>query len=331
MRKPKRIEIGRGDLVQGPIVTADAVYAAVKDDVTVRLDRRSLRKLWEVGSDNLWLGRAIGERLITVGGNVAGVRSTMDGQLLWTAPTRFMGVGLWRDRAIIDSQEGLELREPETGAVLQVYVVPGGYTDGRHLICGDLAILQCNRVVIKAFDLASGQVEWERPLVEELQRRLSARSEFADLRMAIGSQLDDLVVYHGGATFGIASGDGSVVWHADVWSPYAWPTVHEGRIYGQCVERFWALAEDTGATVYDVTHSELRRAGREKTGTVYKGRMAVASELGCLAIFNLADGSLASVYESKVPLWRTAEADGRLFVATGDGGLLVFDESIWGL
>jgi len=91
------------------------------------------------------------------------------------------------------------------------------------------------------------------------------------------------------------------------------------------------LDEDTGATVYDVTHSELRRAGREKTGTVYKGRMAVSSELGCLAIFNLSDGSLASVYESKVPLWRTAEADGRLFVATGDGGLLVFDESIWGL
>lgn len=327
--KPRRIEVGRGEIVQGPLVTSDAVYAGTREDVTVRLDRQALRKVWEVDSQELRLGRAIGNDLLTVGGKVGGVRSADDGRLLWTAPTRFMGVGVWQGNAIIDSKAGLELRDTHTGDLLQTHSVRGDYS-GRLLVCGDLAILESERTS-KALNLVTGQLAWERALADEMRARLPAPTDTAAIKMSAGSRPELLIAFHAGGTFAVSATDGSIVWHANVWSVYAWPTVHEGRVYGQCVKRFWALDEATGAVIYDVTHEQLRQAYREKNGTIYKGRMAVASEMGYLAVFGLADGALVSLYETKLPLWRTAEADGRLLVATGDGALLVFDESIWGL
>jgi hypothetical protein len=137
---------------------------------------------------------------------------------------------------------------------------------------------------------------------------------------------------HGGWSFGCSLKDGSILWHVPFWSPPdSWPTVHGGRLYILLRDRLVATEEATGRIVYDVTHPELRNSYREKRGTVYSDRLAIATESGHLAVFNTGDGSLLSLYESKVPLWSTAEADGRLLVATGDGTLLVFDESIWAI
>ena len=87
----------------------------------------------------------------------------------------------------------------------------------------------------------------------------------------------------------------------------------------------------TGDLLYDVAHRELERiAYREKMGTVFRDRLAVAYESGVLAVFNVADGTLVRFYQDRAALWQTAEVDGRLLVATDEGVLLLFDESIWG-
>jgi outer membrane protein assembly factor BamB len=327
--KPRRIEVGRGEIVQGPVVTSDAVYAGTKEDVTIRFDRQTLRKVWGVSSQGLRLGRAITDDLLTVGGKVGGVRATDDGRLLWTAPTRFMGVGAWEGRAIVDSDEGLELRDPRTGGVVVTHVIAGGYW-GRLLTNGDLAILESEHCT-KALNLATGHLEWVRPLEDEMQRRLPARTDSGAIRLAVGSRPHNLIAFYSGATFAVSAADGSILWHAPVWGPDTWPSVHRGRIYALFWDRFFALDEETGAVVYDVHHPTLKNAFRQKTGTVFRDRIAVALEIGWLAIFNLTNGSLVTLFDAKAPLWRTAEADGRLLVATGDGALLVFDESIWGL
>jgi outer membrane protein assembly factor BamB len=109
------------------------------------------------------------------------------------------------------------------------------------------------------------------------------------------------------------------------------PIVTSDAIYAGLKENVTVrLDRHTLKKVWEVD-SRSWNAGREKTGTLYRGRLAIGCELGYLAIFNLADGALVTVYQAKAPLWRTEEADGRLLVGTGDGDLLVFDESIWGV
>ena len=157
MLKPKRISLGRPDIVTGPEVSADAVYAGITMGVTVRLDRRELREVWDVYSEDFGVGQTIGDAFLTVSGpGVGGVRSTADGRLLWKAPSRFSGASVWQQWVVVDSERGIELRDPATGELSRVHAVPGGYR-GRGLTCGSSAILQTHRIV-KAFDLDSGQI-----------------------------------------------------------------------------------------------------------------------------------------------------------------------------
>ena len=76
--------------------------------------------------------------------------------------------------------------------------------------------------------------------------------------------------------------------------------------------------------VYDVPDERLRGAYSAKAGTICEGKLAIPNESGHLVVFDVKDGSLVWLYRYKGQLWRTAEADGRLLVATGDGKLLVF-------
>jgi outer membrane protein assembly factor BamB len=328
--RPRTIEIGRGNTIEGPVVTGDAIYAADKDDMTVRLDRQTLNDVWEVQSKGFWLGSSIGDGFLTVGAREGGIRSAAEGRLLWCAPTRFMGVGQWRGHAIIDSGAGMEIRDVRSGTILRLHEVPGGY-EAWKLVYDDWAILETEHTV-KAFDLSSGRLVWERGVFAEIRSRLPVTSDSRRaLKMSRGTRPNLLVASYDGSTFGVSVTDGSLLWHARAWQPYGWPTAQGGRVYALCLNRFRAIDEETGVIVYDVEHPELKGAYRDKTGTFYKDRIAIANESGHLAVFRLSDGALISLYTAKVPLWRTAEADGRLLVGTGVGTLLVFDESIWGL
>jgi hypothetical protein len=57
--------------------------------------------------------------------------------------------------------------------------------------------------------------------------------------------------------------------------------------------------------------------------------MAMPFESGHLAVFDIESGELVQYYKGRAPLWQAAEVDGRLLITTGDGSILVFDESVW--
>ncbi len=329
--KPKRIDVARqGEILAGPLVSSDGVFVGAKDDVTVRLDRRSLKPVWKVESDKYRIAALVNDELMTVGGKPGGgVRSTRDGKLLWSAPSRFFGAGVWRNYVDIDGGAGLELRDPRTGDLARTITVAGG-SDHPGTTCGDLWILPTGTPYVKGISLVSGELVWQRELVSEMAPHVSEAERQNAVTITPGSLEGVFVVRHGDATFGCSLKDGSIVWHAPVAVPYYWPNVAAGRVYVLLFDRFIAVDEATGRILYDVTHSELDSAYRAKAGTIYRDRLAIPNESGHLAVFNLADGALVSLHEDKLPLWRTAEADGRLFVTTGDGKLLVFDESIWG-
>jgi outer membrane protein assembly factor BamB len=329
--KPKKITVAReGEILAGPLVSSDGIFVGAKDHVTVRLDRRSLKSVWSVESDKYRIGQLINDELMTVGGKPGGgVRSTADGRLLWSAPTRFFGVGVWQ-RCVLLHGSDLELRDPAMGDLIRGIKVTGGYDDPG-TTSNDLWILSTGSSHVKAINLVSGELVWERALLSEMAPYVSEAERHNAVTITHGSLAGMFIVRYGDATFGCSLTDGSVVWHAPVAVPYYWPNVEAGCVYVLLFDRFIAIDEATGRILYDVKHPELGGAYRAKAGTLYKGRIAIPNESGHVAVFNVADGALVSLREDTLPLWRTAEADGRLFVTTGDGKLLVFDESIWGV
>jgi outer membrane protein assembly factor BamB len=132
---------------------------------------------------------------------------------------------------------------------------------------------------------------------------------------------------------GLRLADGTLQWHA----PYAIPDNHfpvrDGRAL-VLTEQFQmiALDENTGARIYDHNcYPDLRDAASPRCGSVYKNRVAFPCATGHLAIFDADDGSLIDVREERAKLWASTVVDGKLAVGTGNGALLVYDESIWQL
>jgi outer membrane protein assembly factor BamB len=97
--------------------------------------------------------------------------------------------------------------------------------------------------------------------------------------------------------------------------------MHEGE--------FVCIDETSGQTVFSTTHPELRSCYRVKRGAVFSNRIAFCAESGHLVVLRTDDGSLVRVLEDRSPLWRCILVDNRLAVGTGDGELIIFDESVW--
>lgn len=328
--KSKRIDVASsGEILAGPLVSSDSVFAGAKDDVTVRVDRRSLECVWRIASNGLQIGHLVNDDLLSVAGReVRGVRSTVDGRLLWDRRGPSAGASTYGPHVAILTATAIELRHPATGELVRVVEVPGGVDEPGRL-CGALWVLPSSTSIVRAVNVVTGRLEWERPLLDEMAPFLRAPRLPRAVGIVPGSE-DLFVATHGGSTFGCSMKDGSIMWHAPVAVPYYWPTVDADHVYVLLFDHFIAIDGASGKILYDVRHPELGSAYRAKAGTIYKGRIAVPNESGHLAAFNLADGALVSLHEDKLPLWQTAEADGRLFVTTGDGKLLVFDDSIWG-
>ena len=222
-----------------------------------------------------------------------------------------LGLNLWNNRAVVDLREGLEIRDVASRKVERV--VPAPPVNGGRALISDSAIVQVGRTM-SSVNLATGALEWERPLVDEMQDRIGERSDSLAVRMETGSLQGVFIAFHAQSTFACSTADGSILWHTPrSASPYAWPTVHAGRVYTMALHRLRAIDEVTGALIYEVEHPELEdKVFREKTGTVARNRIAIAHESGVVATFDLMSGALMWRHEARIPLWRTAEADGRL-------------------
>lgn len=332
MLKPKRVGIASSRaILQRPLVTAQGVVIGNRREVIVLLDRKTLRPIWTIeDEDYRAYGQAIDDETMTVGFvGGAGVRALRDGRLLWTTEDAFSGADVWRKLVVTFNDGRIACRDSRTSTVVKEIEVSRTLTSLIR-ICGDLYVLRGEGPSFLAVDIEKRKVAWERDLLTEMRQRLPVETTLEGVRLTCGTHEGTYVAFYSGATFGGSVADGSIAWMAPIAAPDAWPTVHQGRVYFMYSDRFIAIDEDTGAIVWDIAHPEVR-AFREKEGTVYKDRIAITNESGHLAVFDLADGRLVTVHDAKVSLWRSAEADGRLFVATSIGDLLVYDESIWGL
>ncbi len=329
--RPKRLQVVKRRLMPGdPVVGKDAVFLGSPEDVIVRLDRRTLEPVWKVDAEGFWIGSLVEEEFLTTGGRgLGGLRLAADGRVVWTTRSYLLGIRPWREYGIVVTDR-IEFRSLRAGELGWAIDIPERLT-AIHGVFGNRLVAQGESGVTRAINLESGEIVWERVLIAEVARRIGEPSSARAVFAAVSTIPDRLVAFNSGRSFAFSISDGSVLWVASLGAGDSLPTVSEGRILLTRDGRFLAIDEATGATVLETQHERLRPAYRKSKGTVYRGRVAFSHESGHLAVFDTATGELVSFYVDKTALWRTAEADGRLLVSTGNGELLVFDESIWGL
>lgn len=332
-KKPKQLEVaGGGCILEGPLVGAEAIVAGSYNDVTVRLERSRLKSIWKIDSDRIRTVRLRDDLIVVGGPRGAGVRRMVDGRLLWLEPSEFGGSMDWGPDLLVVGSDAIAFRDLLTGKVIRTIAIPGGRQASGGKISGDMWVQQSGRFTV-ATSLESGETSWMRDARTEMEAVLGKTGPDDEwVRLVGGSGKRHVIAMNAGNSFGCSRQDGAISWHVPVWAPSgSWPTSSGGVLYMLLQGRLVAVDEDTGRILFDRMHSALERSYHEKAGTVYRNRLAISTETGQLGIFDLADGSLVNLYSDKLPLWQTAEADGRLLVGTGDGKLLVFDESIWGL
>jgi outer membrane protein assembly factor BamB len=328
LRLTKTVSISSSGPIASLLVGDDAVYAADRNDDIVRLDRKTLRPVWRRPAQKFVPTLLIGDVLITktIGSQLRALHIGT-GKVIWTRDP-FNSVALWKDQLLFSSGSALEVLDPSSGENIRSIPAPSVVAAGGRR-CGNVLI--CGHPALTGFDLDQERVLWTHDIMAEM-RALHAADEPGEMMgLACGSILGSIIATRGGMTFGCSLENGRIRWCAKIAVPHRIPNVHEGRVYVAWSERFIAIDEATGEVVYDVKHSDLEGnpkrsfAYHAKTGTVYGHTLAVPHESGHLAVFNLKDGSLPWLHIAKVPLWSSAEVDGRLLVGTGDGKLLVFE------
>lgn len=171
--------------------------------------------------------------LPVVGRGMAGVRSLDDGHLLWSRPHRVRGAGSWRGLwMLLDARIGFV--DPANGPVVRDIFAANLHQ--AEALCGSIWLISSREAessLVKAVDLESGVVLWERDVIGDMTPMLRQPATTNALSAVPGSIPGTFIATHGGSTFGCSLNDGSIAWHVLVPVQYAWPNVHEGRIYGR--------------------------------------------------------------------------------------------------
>lgn len=265
-----------------------------------------------------------------------GVRRRADGSLSWIAPARFGG-SVWRHKVVVAGESTVEVRDATSGDVEAVIPVVGQVDVGLlHASAGRLVVPidSIETPIWRAIELKSGREVWTADVLEDLHRRFSV--DMPSLRSATSTEAcsgDLFVSYYSTGTFGWSVSDASILWFQPMRgdSPGR-PTVYSSRVLGcsSFAGCFWALDEKSGSVLWKTAIPKELKTEYPKQGVGFQNRLAMPFEGGQLAVIDIDSGEIVRYYTGSVPLWQAAEADGRLLVATGDGTLLVFDESVWG-
>jgi len=252
-----------------------------------------------------------------------------DGLLAWAADGFWQ---MWNDTIVIPRETEIELRQGDSGEVIASLPLQrrmksfAGFSGWE-----GVAILRTESNELFAIDLATGDELWCRDLFRSLHTEWSLPEQPYLLLDSIEGSAG-LVSFYSTASIAWSARDGSIKWVRNVRgeSPTP-PTVGGGRVFGM-LNGFWALDEATGDVLWRTPlPDELKVCVRPRPGLVYRNRIVFAFESGRLAVLDVATGEIVRYFKSAVPLWWPTEVDGRLLVGTGDGTVLVFDESIWGL
>lgn len=343
MGKPLELVLGRkGHIVQGPVLSGTVLVAAagqVAGHGRVSCwELTGLGELWSVENDGFLPLEAVRDVFVCSGGEWGkGARDMRTGQILWSSPEHASMVSSsWNDYVVsLDGgRQNVDLLESRTGRLAGRISVAGNRGSALR-VSGDRAFVDIRYV--RCLSLARGDLAWGRDLASEISAAPGvgpAGSESPYLQYSSGSLPDVMVGYFGNSTVAFSALDGAMLWVTPETRGWTGLRVFEGRIYGMRAREFWAIDERTGEVV-------IRRSCpqelsdelfiRATPAVRYRNRIAIPHETGLLAIFDADDGALVGHYRAKHALWNAVEAGGRLFVGTGSGRILVFEESIWAL
>ena len=329
-------------IVQGPVRSGDLMVAAagqVAGDGSISGWRVSdLEPVWTSANDGFVPHLALKSVAVCNGGGKGkGARDIATGDVLWSSLEHAsMTSSGWGDQvvALNGDRKNIDVLEARTGRLLQrIAIADNG--DMTLRVSGDRAFVDVRTV--RCVNLTRGVLEWERDLASEISSRPGVRppkSGSPFLQYAGGSLPDSMIGYFGNSSIGFSAVDGAVKWVTPDLRGGTGTRAFEGRMFGMRGREFWAIDEQTGEVVIrnpcssDLSDELFIHAN---PAIRYQNRIAIPHETGFLAIFDMNDGVLVNSYRAKHALWTAVEAGGRLFVGTGSGKILVFEESIWAL
>jgi outer membrane protein assembly factor BamB len=326
--KPKRLTVGRGrEIVHGPLISGNQLLVSCKADEILCLDRTTLKKVWKVDAEEQVVHRVLGDAsFAALAFRQSAVRSVDDGRTLWSIPGNFGMFPLGNDRVFCSGQlMGVaELRDAKTGIRLGGFA-ESGFAEGWL----DNGVQLFRRPdVVAAVDVERGVEVWrrERWVVDVGDGRTDERF----LPVIAGSDIFACTPIGAVRIDGLI---GELVWNAPKCGGQQAPVLAGDYLviaadFGEVI----VLEPVTGSVVSRRKHFEDQLQCRTRPAISYKNRVAQCFEYGGgLAIYSVPDGELVRFIEHKWPLWELNEVDGRLFVSSGNGILLVYDESVWGL
>lgn len=345
--KPARVDVARRDCgVTSVLVLADGIVAAARDDTTTMLDRATVAvQCWQQPTSEWIPTDVLGASIVTVRRDAIALLRGLDGSEAWRAEGAYLACPIQGGLAV--SRAGsVNIHDPETGSVRAVLPTPwSAESQVRRRVPGILAYPNTAASDRLAMIPTDGRPPlWDVRYATETVARvradhgmevrpdvfvlgsppsvtvLSARLRHWDVLKA--PQPDYLVR--------VSDQDGSLLWcsppvRLDLFEL----TVAENRAFLPHDDGLVVLDLETGAILNTSAPGNLRDVWKVRPAVVFKNRVAVPSSSGHIVVYDT-DGEFSHVVKTQYSLWKGIEADGRLIVATGQGSLLVFDESVWG-
>jgi outer membrane protein assembly factor BamB len=341
--KPSRkLRIARGPVsLSPPLVKNESVFVGYEEGDILRLDGSQLQSVWQIPAEGFGPWSSVGELVLLRSMGSPGFRGVSPtGRIMWTL-SGDPGWALCDQHLYSNDGETIIQADATTGEIVAHYAVPGPAFQFLGC-CHGIFLLGTGRTresdPVRAFDVTSGQILWERNLRQEF---LAAAEGIEERRTAFysahcGSE-GRRVVHCAQSLFGFAVRENRILWQRNFDLASVVPKMHEGRVY------FWAysgreraegnnvlvcLDEATGETIYELplaTYGGDFAWMQFPRGSVHVDHMAFGTRSGLLAVFRLSDGALVWSCKYKTEVYQPVLWDHGLLVTAEDGNLLVFE------
>jgi outer membrane protein assembly factor BamB len=331
LREISATRVARGPVVlAGPFVSETGIVTGQRTDFVARLDKQTLKETWRKRG-MAWIRSIHGENILVFAGKT---RETQlwsgDGKVAWKRTGNEPAFG---DRLYFHADGQLQVVDVLTGQVIEQFECP----DGTNRFVHDGTLLLADPGVstgpLQAIDLSGHRVRWQKDVRAMIEQRFGDPCPRGIAFIA--SRPGSVVVKTGAHLVGLSLADGSLQWGLPLSVPYIAPLARDGRMYVWSApsekapeNRLVIVDESSGAIVVDRPLAEygpaFQRGQEVYGGTLCRSHVVFSSSSGLLAVFRLADGELAWRHEYGDGL-SPVFADGRLYAATVEGDILVFE------
>lgn len=347
--KPAKIPISRhrDAMVHGPCLLEDGVVVAAVMDSTIKLDRTTLeRRVWEAPADRWELRSVVDDVVLRLGPKGTSVIRASDGGAAWHVDGTPQAAAVPEGIAIAHIDGEIRFHEASTGAVRRTTLPPWQERSSIHVHSRGLLLTPWTTYADRlAFQASDEPVpRWDvpyRPAAAAAVR--AAGGAHVDKHVALLRTRDDLIVLRARREdwltpdmrtpdylLRVDDRDGTMRWCSEALSAECFELTVAGRLaYAPHSDGLVVVDLETGAVVHRTVTGTLREIYHIGPGVVFQNRVAFPTESGHIVVYDT-DGELIHIVKAGLQLWRAIEADGRLIVATGQGFVLVYDESIWG-